>query len=44
MLLRLKDAMRESEKTVISNSVAYAVFNVDILTNSNSNNSGNLLR
>ena len=42
MLLRLKDAMRESEKTVISNSVAYAVFNVDILTNSN--NSGNLLR
>ena len=42
MLLRLKNAMRESEKTVISNSVAYAVFNVDILTNSN--NSGNLLR
>ena len=42
MLLRLKDAIRESEKTVISNSVAYAVFNVDILTNSN--NSGNLLR
>ena len=42
MLSRLKDAMRKSEKTVISNSVAYAIFNVDILTNSN--NSGNLLR
>ena len=43
MLPRLKDAMWECEKTVISNSVAYAIFNYeDILTNSK--NSGDLLR
>ena len=34
MLPRLKDAMWECEKTVISNSVAYAIFNLNILTNS----------
>ena len=42
MLPRLKDAMWDCEKTVISNSVVYAIFNLDILTNSN--NSGDLLR
>ena len=33
MLPRLKDAMWECEKTVISNSVVYTIFNLDILTN-----------
>ena len=42
MLPRLKDAMWDCEKTVISNSVAYAIFNLDILTNSE--NSADLLR
>ena len=42
MLPRLKDAMWECEKTVISNSVAYAIFNLDILTNSK--NSEDLLK
>ena len=42
MLPRLKDATWDCEKTVISNSVVYAIFNLDILTNSN--NSGDLLR